>query len=144
MEIEQIHDITILNQLVKYLSTLAECPDIDIKSYPNEFGGVRLRAELTLPNGEIISSEETINDNFANDDIVNAIKDHLLKEVGGLFLANAYKKRSLNEVNISVGKYYYSYKKIKENLANIELQKENEELKKEVQLYRKRIYRGDE
>lgn len=107
-----------LKKDIKYLSILAECPDITINSYGFKFGGVRLRAELILPSGQIIAAEKVINDKLINDKLINAsdlleeVKYGLLKDIGILFIENAYKKRTSKEVTVKVKDYYYMHKKI--------------------------------
>lgn len=102
-----------LKKDIEYLSILAECPDITINSCSFEFGGIRLRAELILPSGQIIASEKVINDKLINDsNLLEEMKHCLLKDIGILFIENAYKKRTSKEVTLKVKDYYYTHKKI--------------------------------
>lgn len=104
---------TTLRKDIEYLSTLAECPDIDIKESCYEFDGISYKAQLTLPSGQIVMAEKVVDASLVNDNqYIEQIKDCLLTEVGALFIKNAYKKRTANEVTMKVDNYYSIHKSI--------------------------------
>lgn len=112
----EITDITenpiFLKEKIRYLNFLATYPDIKILIY-SEGSIVRLRAELTLPNGEIIAEEREIYEKLlTNEEFMTVTQNDMLKNIGFNYLKRSFDARRKGDVNINVGHVYYSIKDI--------------------------------
>jgi hypothetical protein len=101
-----------LKEKIRYLNFLATYPDIKIKIF-EEGSDVRFRAELTLPNGEIIVEEREINEHLLkNQELVSVMQDDMLKNIGFNYLKRSYEERKQGNVKIDIGHVYWSIKDI--------------------------------
>ena len=112
----EITDITenpiFLKEKIRYLNFLATYPDIKILIF-NEGSITRLRAELTLPNGEIIAEEREFYEKLLIDEeFMTVTQNDMLKNIGFNYLKRSYDARRKGDVNIGVGHVYYSIKDI--------------------------------
>lgn len=112
----EVTDITenpiFLKEKIRYLNFLATYPDIKILIYSGGFI-VRLRAELILPNGEIITEEQEFDEKLlTNEEFMTVTQDNMLKNIGFNYLKRSFDARRKGDVNINVGHVYYSIKDI--------------------------------
>lgn len=102
------------NRLIKFLTELADCPDIQIMSFPADFyHGFRFRGELTLPSGKIISAEQIVdNELVAKEDGLEYVENYILDRIGSTYIRTAYKERKDKPINLVVGNYYYHLRSV--------------------------------
>ena len=105
-----------LKEKIRYLYALNNYPDIRIKLIPEKSDRVMLRAELTLPNGEILTEERFIKELCLGDEgYVNAVQDDMLRNIGFHYIKRSFEERLKGNCNIEVGHVYYAIRDIVKN-----------------------------
>ena len=102
----EITDITenpiFLKEKIRCLNLLATYPDIKILIF-NEGSIVRLRAELILPNGEMIVEERDFYEKLlTNEEFMIVMQDDMLKNIGFNYLKRSFDARRKGDVNIKI------------------------------------------
>ena len=113
-----------LKEKIRYLYALNNYPDIQIKLSQEYSDRIKLRAELTLANGDILTEERYLSElSFSDERFVNAIQDDMLKDIGFHYIKRSFDERTKGNCNIKVGHVYYAIKDIVKNSEDTECQK---------------------
>lgn len=102
-----------LKEKIKYLYALNNYPDIQLKLSQEKTDEIKIRAELTLANGEIIAEERFLRELALSDEnYVNSVQDDMLRNIGFLYIKRSLDERIKGNCNIKVGQVYYAIKDI--------------------------------
>lgn len=109
-----------LKEKIRYLYALNNYPDIKIKIastvYEETGGQVKIWAELTLPNGEILKEERLVSElSLSDEGYINAVQDDMLRDIGFHYIKRSFEERLKGNCNIEVGHVYYAIRDIVKN-----------------------------